>query len=382
MLDGCRDCGLDKNSKKICTECWLKLSGKSLPAGRANKLCYISGRARKATQEVYDRAKQYRIDNKIKLLSYDRERNKNPVRKSRAKISKRLNVLNKYGLDFQSEQALLSAQKNKCAICGDSFLISNRHLDHDYQTSMARGFLCSRCNNGLGMFSDTVDGLNRAINYLKAPPAKDFINADYISLSKKDLRTVSLRDRRRVLAVGISGFATSGKDTIADYLVLKYDFKKISFADPIRESLIQLNPIINPNGLSLKDAIDEIGWTSAKSQYPMIRTLLQKFGTDVGRNIFGDSCWIDLAVKSIGTSKKIVFSDVRFENEIDLVNSFNSYLIKVIRPNVGSINNHISDNGLSDNFFDFVVSNDSTISELHDKIDCIAMHFKMTKFFK
>lgn len=242
-------------------------------------------------------------------------------------------------------------------------------------------FLCSRCNNGLGMFDDTIDGLNRAVNYLKAPPADTFINRNYINMSKNDLRTTSLRDRRRVIAVGISGFATSGKDTIADYLVSNYDFKKISFAEPIRQSLLELNPIISSNGLFLKDIIDDIGWTLAKLQYPSVRTLLQKFGTEVGRNLFGDNCWIDLAAKSIGSAKRIVFSDVRFENEMDLVNSFNSYLIKVVRPGVLSVNSHVSDYELADHLFDFIISNDGTIPDLHAKVDCVALHFKVTKHF-
>ena len=36
------------------------------------------------------------------------------------------------------------------------------------------------------------------------------------------------------MLIGVCGKAGSGKDTIADYLVKKYNFKKIALADPIK----------------------------------------------------------------------------------------------------------------------------------------------------
>ncbi|MBG88427.1 MAG: hypothetical protein CMO80_16210, partial [Verrucomicrobiales bacterium] len=30
-----------------------------------------------------------------------------------------------------------------------------------------RGWLCHKCNRGIGAFSDSVEGLQRAINYLR-----------------------------------------------------------------------------------------------------------------------------------------------------------------------------------------------------------------------
>lgn len=37
--------------------------------------------------------------------------------------------------------------------------------------------------------------------------------------------------------IGLTGEAGSGKDTIADYLVSHHDFRKISFAEPLRRGL-------------------------------------------------------------------------------------------------------------------------------------------------
>lgn len=40
-------------------------------------------------------------------------------------------------------------------------------VDHDHNTNKIRGLLCSRCNMGLGFFDDSIEGLTKAINYLK-----------------------------------------------------------------------------------------------------------------------------------------------------------------------------------------------------------------------
>lgn len=46
-------------------------------------------------------------------------------------------------------------------------------LDHDYETGKFRGFLCDRCNIGLGKFADDPDVLIAAIDYLKRSTSYD-----------------------------------------------------------------------------------------------------------------------------------------------------------------------------------------------------------------
>lgn len=40
-------------------------------------------------------------------------------------------------------------------------------VDHDHSTGAVRGILCNACNRALGTFGDTVEGLERALGYLK-----------------------------------------------------------------------------------------------------------------------------------------------------------------------------------------------------------------------
>jgi Recombination endonuclease VII len=40
-------------------------------------------------------------------------------------------------------------------------------LDHDHVTRTFRGWLCRRCNRGIGILGDNLEGLMRAVAYLK-----------------------------------------------------------------------------------------------------------------------------------------------------------------------------------------------------------------------
>lgn len=39
-------------------------------------------------------------------------------------------------------------------------------LDHDHNTEEFRGWLCDKCNTGIGKLGDSVDGIIQALNYL------------------------------------------------------------------------------------------------------------------------------------------------------------------------------------------------------------------------
>jgi len=81
----------------------------------------------------------------------------------------------KYGLNQEQFKALLSAQDNRCAICENEFsnFVKGRklHVDHGHTTGHIRGLLCRNCNQGLGLFSDSVNILRHASQYLNGSRA-------------------------------------------------------------------------------------------------------------------------------------------------------------------------------------------------------------------
>ncbi len=168
--------------------------------------------------------------------------------------------------------------------------------------------------------------------------------------------------------LGVSGFARSGKDTIANYLVREYDFTRLAFADPMRDLLYATNPIVDSDGerdWRVQDAVNMYGWDVAKVDYPEIRALLQRLGTEGGRKIFGENFWVDQTIKKAKEiGGKIVISDVRFENEVEAIRANGGIVIRVNREGISSVNNHVSDKGLSDDLVDFDAFNNGTIEQL------------------
>jgi hypothetical protein len=72
----------------------------------------------------------------------------------------------RYGLSVTDYAALLQAQVGTCAICGKPS-VKPLHVDHNHTTGSVRGLLCFKCNSGLGMFSDNVQILLKAVAYLR-----------------------------------------------------------------------------------------------------------------------------------------------------------------------------------------------------------------------
>ncbi len=158
----------------------------------------------------------------------------------------------------------------------------------------------------------------------------------------------------RGLVVGLTGYAGAGKDEAAKVLT-RVGWVRVSFADPLRQALLNLDPIIDhkldwnwhTHEVRLAEVVKSIGWEESKRSYPEIRRLLQKLGTEAGRDIHGHNCWTQIAERSMTqamlTGKSCVLTDVRFPNELALVKQFGGILIRIERPGVGPVNSHVSD---------------------------------------
>ena len=96
------------------------------------------------------------------------------------------------------------------------------------------------------------------------------------------------------MIIGLSGYSQSGKDTVAEILVKQYGYKRMAFADKIREALYTLNPVVNAIGnefIYLQRLVDSSGWDEAKKN-PEVRRLLQTLGAEVGRDLIDPSVWV------------------------------------------------------------------------------------------
>lgn len=170
------------------------------------------------------------------------------------------------------------------------------------------------------------------------------------------------------MIIGLSGYAGSGKDEVAKILVEEFGYKRIAFADPIRELLYEMDPpVLVGSGLEkhtvgLQNYIDVYGWDEAK-KHPLVRSMLQNLGVGA-RKVFGETFWVYQALSDVAPQDKVVVSDVRFANEAEFIQEFNGKIWRVNRPGVGAVNNHVSETELNNLVCDTTIINDGTLNNL------------------
>lgn len=176
------------------------------------------------------------------------------------------------------------------------------------------------------------------------------------------------------MIIGLSGVARSGKDTVADMLVKKRGYVKMSFADPIREALYTLNPNItveNMGVVSLSSAVDGMGWEILKTYSSDIRPLMQRMGTEVGREMFGEDFWVKQAMRKAVQHELVVFSDVRYPNEADAIRAMGGQIIRIERIGVNAVNGHASEHALGAYRFDEEIRNMGTLEDLNLSMEAL-----------
>lgn len=176
--------------------------------------------------------------------------------------------------------------------------------------------------------------------------------------------------------IGLSGWAQSGKDTVANYLVEDFGFTRVAFADPMREALLRLNPWVHPIGaerIRIADLVKSPGdWEWAKKNTEDVRELLQRFGTEVGREMFGDNFWVDYALNDLPTDR-IIVTDVRFVNEANAIRLRGGMVFRVEREGNGPANDHPSENELNDyEHFAGTIYNDRSKEDLRSVAHALA----------
>ena len=168
------------------------------------------------------------------------------------------------------------------------------------------------------------------------------------------------------MIIGLTGYAQSGKDTVAKVLVENYGFTRVAFADKIREYLYEMNPMFDSiagEPVFVRDRVDRDGWEKAK-QSPQIRRLLQNSGV-AARKIFGENFWVNQALGPIGIGyPNVVITDVRFTNEADTLKANGAQIWRIKRQGVEAVNNHVSEHELDGYKVDQIFTNNGTLEDL------------------
>ena len=84
---------------------------------------------------------------------------------ARKKVWKKYQRFKLYGITPKIYESMVDSQGGRCLIC--DVQSDKLCIDHCHDTGKVRGLLCSSCNAGLGFFRDSVDKLEKAIDYLR-----------------------------------------------------------------------------------------------------------------------------------------------------------------------------------------------------------------------
>lgn len=157
----------------------------------------------------------------------------------------------------------------------------------------------------------------------------------------------------------------SGKTTVAQILVNDFDFKRHSFAEPIKRMLVEL--------MSFSGFSNEEIWNymDMEKELPIpllgnksFRYLAQTLGTDWGRQLVDRDVWINIVTNNPQRANFIVIDDVRFPNEFDAIKRDGGEIWKIERAEQALTTKHPSEGLLEEYEFDEIIRNDKDIADL------------------
>lgn len=171
------------------------------------------------------------------------------------------------------------------------------------------------------------------------------------------------------MLIGLAGYKRSGKDTVASILVKEYGFRRIAFADVLKQVAEDIDPIILERGEDLVELSyflewNDHDWEDVKS-LPSVRRFLQNLGVAV-RNV-DPQFWVrNSGIMDVTPEENVVVSDVRFPNEVAAILGAGGKVYRVDRGAV-NVDKHITETAL-DNLDLPVIDNTGTLGDLVDVV--------------
>jgi dephospho-CoA kinase len=192
--------------------------------------------------------------------------------------------------------------------------------------------------------------------------------------------------------IGLTGRKRHGKDTVADYLVHKYSYKKMSFGAPIKEAITIFGFSDEQLNGEEKEVVDsKWGVTSRKVMChfsDIFRNQMDVLIPGIGDNFLIEVIRERLKeIWKFNPNQKIIFNDIRRPSEVALIKELGGIFCRIKR-NMDRIEDefevvHESELHIDKFIVDFEIPNTGSISDLYVKLDelFLSSNFKLdTKF--
>jgi hypothetical protein len=180
--------------------------------------------------------------------------------------------------------------------------------------------------------------------------------------------------------IGIIGRARSGKDTAGKWLVDERGYRRVAFADALKEAALKVDPVIEVTAygeieerlsdvLQMPPVVDwrrpfsnvdrRSPWERAKDEYPEVRRILQELGSAM-RAVDPD-IWIRPVL-----AKAIEANDAG----VPVVVTDGFYLVHINRPDVPQLD-HESERDLGPEDARYLVQNDGSLYDLYARMEVV-----------
>jgi len=141
------------------------------------------------------------------------------------------------------------------------------------------------------------------------------------------------------MIIGVVGFISAGKDTVADYLTNFHEFRRESFANSLKDAVSQVfgwdRTLLEGRTKQAREWREQVdAWWAQRLDMPNLtpRWILQYWGTEVCRRGFNDDIWIAALENKLRNSQDhVVISDCRFPNEIASIRNAGGIVVRVVR---------------------------------------------------
>lgn len=166
------------------------------------------------------------------------------------------------------------------------------------------------------------------------------------------------------MIVGLIGKMSSGKDTVARFLV-KQGFTEYKHTTALTQFLLLLDPIVTSGMTHYSTVFNFNGYEASKRNFVEVRRLQRSTGQGV-RDFFGPDLWVQKLWEQIDLEGKdnVVISDCRYPNEALEVRNSGGYMVKIVRDSVETEDPHPSESGQEQVTPDYVIYNNGTLEDL------------------
>ena len=204
------------------------------------------------------------------------------------------------------------------------------------------------------------------------------------------------------MIIGLVGWIGSGKNTVADILASQHNYKKDSFAAPLKDATANIfnwprETLEGDTDRSrhFRECVDPYWANKLQIKHFTPRLALQIVGTELFREHFHPKIWLDsLEHRYIARGQKpTIVTDCRFRNELAFVKQMGGFTIRVKRGDdphwtkmakdaqegnafaeqqLSDIGIHASEWDHTGVLVDFIIENNGTLEELTNKVSSVA----------